>query len=42
MSWFYNLKIATKLITGFIVVALIAGAVGFTGISNINKIGSSP
>jgi methyl-accepting chemotaxis protein len=40
MRWFYNLKIATKLITGFIVVALIAGAVGFTGISNIKKIES--
>lgn len=35
MKWFYNLKVAPKLIMGFIVVALIAGAVGVVGISNI-------
>jgi methyl-accepting chemotaxis protein len=37
MKWFYNLKIAAKLITGFIIVALIAGVVGVVGIVNIQK-----
>ncbi|PKM94762.1 MAG: methyl-accepting chemotaxis protein [Firmicutes bacterium HGW-Firmicutes-1] len=38
MKWFYNMKIAWKLITGFIIVALIAGGIGVIGIYNINKI----
>lgn len=38
MKWFYNLKISTKLIISFIIVALIAGGVGAVGIININKI----
>ncbi|WP_186431393.1 methyl-accepting chemotaxis protein [Clostridium sp. BSD9I1] len=38
MKWFYNLKIATKLVTSFIIVALIAGIVGAIGIINITKI----
>ncbi|MCX8131661.1 MAG: methyl-accepting chemotaxis protein [Clostridia bacterium] len=38
MNWYYNLKIASKLITAFILVALIAGVVGVTGIININNI----
>ncbi|OOM10672.1 methyl-accepting chemotaxis protein [Clostridium saccharobutylicum] len=38
MKWFYDLKIATKLILGFITVAFIAGVVGVVGIVNINKI----
>lgn len=29
MKWYYNLKIGTKLILGFIVVALLAGIIGF-------------
>lgn len=37
MQWFYNLKIAAKLIFGFIVVALIAGVVGVVGIVNIQE-----
>lgn len=37
MQWFYNLKIAAKLITGFIIVALIAGIVGTVGVMNIRK-----
>ncbi len=32
MKWFYNLKIAAKLLTGFVLVALIAGVVGAFGI----------
>lgn len=38
MKWFYNMKIGSKLIISFIVVALIAGVVGVIGITNINKI----
>jgi len=35
MKWFYNLKIRTKLLAGFIVVAIIACIVGVLGVSNI-------
>lgn len=38
MKWFLNMKIATKLISSFILVALIAGIVGIIGLLNINKI----
>ena len=38
MQWFFNLKIAVKLIAGFIIVAVIAGVVGVVGIVNIQKI----
>lgn len=38
MKWFYNLKIATKLIIGFIIVALIAGIVGIISLKNLNMI----
>ena len=33
MSWFQNLKISTKLIGSFAVVALMAGVIGWTGLS---------
>jgi len=38
MKWFYNMKIATKLILSYVIVAIISGVVGFIGIVNINKI----
>uniref|UniRef100_C6E2Z6 Methyl-accepting chemotaxis sensory transducer n=1 Tax=Geobacter sp. (strain M21) TaxID=443144 RepID=C6E2Z6_GEOSM len=38
MNWFYNTKIGTKLLGGFITVALIAGAIGAFGITRINQI----
>ncbi|MBU2493466.1 MAG: MCP four helix bundle domain-containing protein [Bacteroidetes bacterium] len=38
MKWFYDLKIATKLLSGFILVALITGFVGYMGITNIKTI----
>lgn len=38
MKWFLNLKIAAKLILGFITVAIIAGIVGIIGIINIQNI----
>ncbi len=37
MQWFYNLKIASKLILGFVIVALIAGVVGVVGLINLNN-----
>ncbi len=38
MQLFYNLKIATKLIICFCLVAIMSGIVGVTGIININRI----
>lgn len=38
MQWFNNLKIGTKLVTGFILVALIAGLIGYIGIMKIHQI----
>lgn len=38
MTWFYNLKIRVKLLTAFGMVALLAAAIGTTGILSINKI----
>jgi methyl-accepting chemotaxis protein len=41
MKWFNNLKIAVKLLTGFILVALIAGVVGVVAIINLKNIESN-
>lgn len=38
MKWFNNMKLSVKLLAGFIMVALIAGAIGINGIVNLNKI----
>ena len=38
MNWFYNMKLGKKMISGFIIVALIAGLIGFLGILNIRTI----
>jgi methyl-accepting chemotaxis protein len=38
MNWYYNLRISVKLISGFLIVALIAGVIGYIGVTNINKI----
>jgi len=40
MKWYKNMKIGKKLILGFIIVALIAGAVGVIGYININELGN--
>lgn len=37
MKWFLNMKIATKLISSFLIVALIAGIVGIVGVMSIQK-----
>ncbi len=41
MKGFYNLKISTKLLAGFIIVALIAGAVGGFGMINLKTLDKS-
>ncbi|MCX7615014.1 MAG: methyl-accepting chemotaxis protein, partial [Clostridiales bacterium] len=38
MKWYYDFRISTKLLIGFITVALIAGCIGFLGLTSINKI----
>ncbi|MCL6635015.1 MAG: methyl-accepting chemotaxis protein [Peptococcaceae bacterium] len=38
MGWFYNLRLRTKLLSSFIIVALIAGTIGWVGITNTHKI----
>lgn len=38
MTWYKNLRIATKLILGFLVVAFVAAVVGIVGLSNIFEI----
>ncbi|HEY9062049.1 MAG TPA: methyl-accepting chemotaxis protein [Pseudobacteroides sp.] len=41
MKWFHNLKISTKLLTGFIMVAIIAGVVGIVGAINMKNLDES-
>ncbi|HUI63403.1 MAG TPA: methyl-accepting chemotaxis protein [Bacteroidota bacterium] len=36
MKWFYDLKIGTKLTASFVIISLIAGAIGYIGIKNLN------
>lgn len=38
MNWFKNLKIRTKLLSGFLTLALISGVIGYVGITKINEI----
>lgn len=37
MKWYYNLKISTKLLSGFILVALIAGIIGYVGLTSLKQ-----
>lgn len=41
MTWLYNLKIGTKLVSAFVFVALLAGVVGIVGITNISKVNTN-
>ena len=41
MNWFYNLKISTKLILSYVIVALLSGVVGILGIINIEKMNNN-
>jgi methyl-accepting chemotaxis protein len=38
MKWFYNLKVATKLLSSFILVALIAASIGYIGITKLGTL----
>ena len=38
MRWFYNLKIATKLLSSYIMLSLLAGVIGWVGVTNIKQI----
>ncbi|MBF0539797.1 MAG: MCP four helix bundle domain-containing protein, partial [Nitrospirae bacterium] len=40
MGWFYNMKTATKMIMGFLIVAVITAIVGVVGITNMGTINS--
>ncbi|MBI3682760.1 MAG: MCP four helix bundle domain-containing protein [Acidobacteria bacterium] len=37
MKWFYDLKIGTKLLCSFVLVALIAGVIGWAGYSGVSR-----
>ena len=41
MNWFYNMKISAKLLTGFIIVAILAGVVGVIGIVNMKSLANA-
>jgi len=41
MQWFNNMKIMPKLMTGFVLVALLAGLIGYIGIKDIKEIDDS-
>lgn len=41
MKWFNNMKIFTKFLTTFLLIAVIAGVIGLVGIKNINLIGEN-
>ncbi len=41
MKWFYDLKIASKLQSSFILVAAIAGLIGWVGLSKVNQLKTS-
>lgn len=38
MKWLDNIKVGVKILTGFILVAIIAGVIGYIGIKNIKQI----
>jgi methyl-accepting chemotaxis protein len=38
MSWYQNLKISVKLLSAFIIVALVAGVIGYEGVTKIKEI----
>lgn len=41
MKWFANIKIGTKMIAGFLIVAVIAGIVGVVGIVNLDNMANA-
>ena len=41
MKWFYNMKIRTKLLAGFMLVTVLVGIIGYVGITNIKALDAS-
>jgi len=41
MKWYKNLKISAKLIIGFLIVAVLAGFIGVTGVISLNAVGDN-
>ena len=41
MRWFYNMKITAKILSGFIMVAVVVGIVGYMGITSLNQLSES-
>ncbi len=41
MKWFYNMKVSTKLLSGFVLVAMIAGTIGWIGVRNLRFIAAN-
>lgn len=41
MTWLYNLKITAKLLISFLLLAVIAGVIGYEGVSQINKLNAA-
>lgn len=39
MKWYYNLKVGSKIVSGFLLVALVAGVIGLVGLTSINEVG---
>ena len=38
MKWFYNMKIGTKLLLSFVLVAMFSAAIGFVAITRLNML----
>ena len=41
MQWFYNMKIGTKLVASFILVAMFSAAIGYVSITRLNLLQQS-
>ncbi len=41
MTWFYNLKIAKKLLISFLLLAAVAGGIGYVGITQISQVATA-
>lgn len=40
MKWYYNLKVGAKIVSGFLIVTLIAGVIGAVGFTSISDVGN--
>src|SRR3972149_11252663 len=41
MKWFYDLKLSAKLLSGFCIMAIVAGVIGYVGITNIGAVATA-